>query len=185
MNPDSGQGSQLSLTPRLSPWGRASLLPNLLSRTLPWTDACPAPCHRCAPWMAAGPLYIMVPSCPPPMCSLWFSGEDEVGTLSIFLTYLSFYHLEDGTKEQHWGTLHVRFFVHVPTLSWWDLNGRLDNIANTNKEKKRKAGSIVSLRGSLQLIATRRTPETALSSCFAGGSWFPALEHQTYISCGY
>lgn len=42
-------------------------------------------------------------------------------------------------EEFHLGTWHGRMFLCVFILHRWDLSGRLDNIADTNKVKKSKA----------------------------------------------
>lgn len=53
-----------------------------------WLPALPLT-TRALSWVAAGLLEDMLLNYPPPMCSLWFSGEDEVGEHSALLTWVS------------------------------------------------------------------------------------------------
>ena len=72
VNLDSGWGSLLSFTALLPPWGTHLLFP---------------PCTLCfvqdgscwfSCWIVAGLLEDPLSSSPSPVCSLWFSGEDEM-----------------------------------------------------------------------------------------------------------
>lgn len=137
VNPDSGQGSQLSLTPRLPCWGRASPLPVLFSVTLSWMAPCPAPHHQCAlldsSW-SDGKHAAKLPSSDLLTMVFWGGCGGRAFTSSELFQFLPFWRQYQRSYASH---LHVRIFVCVPILSWLDLNRRLDNIANTNRRKKR------------------------------------------------